>query len=78
LGRISKNLDFSITKTTRITERLRVELRGEAFDILNHPNFGNPTVQLGSSLFGVIRSTRFPVGDSGSARQLQIGGKLIF
>jgi hypothetical protein len=46
----------------------------------NHPNFGNPglTAQPGSSSFGVIQSTRFPTGDSGSARQLQFAMKLIF
>ena len=75
-----KNLDFSITKVTKITERISHEFRFEAFDIFNHPNFGNPglTAQVGSSSFGVIRSTRFPTGDSGSARQLQFGMKLIF
>jgi hypothetical protein len=75
-----KNLDFSITKVTKITERVSHEFRFEAFDIFNHPNFGNPglTAQVGSTSFGVIRSTRFPTGDSGSARQLQFGMKLIF
>jgi hypothetical protein len=75
-----KNLDFSITKVTKITERVSHEFRFEAFDIFNHPNLGNPglTAQVGSTSFGVIRSTRFPTGDSGSARQLQFGMKLIF
>jgi hypothetical protein len=75
-----KNLDFSITKVTKITERVSHEFRFESFDIFNHPNFGNPglTAQVGSTSFGVIRSTRFPTGDSGSARQLQFGMKLIF
>ena len=77
-----KNLDMSLAKTTRITERLRLELRAEAFDLANHPNFGfaNPTrtAVTGTSLFGVINSTRFPNGDSGSARQLQFAAKMIF
>ncbi|PYT02143.1 MAG: hypothetical protein DMF60_22160, partial [Acidobacteria bacterium] len=37
-----KNLDLSLAKTTRITERLSVEFRTDAFDLFNHPNFGNP------------------------------------
>jgi hypothetical protein len=80
IGPNFKNLDFSITKVTKITERISNEFRVEAFDILNRPNFGNPglTAQVGSSSFGVIKSTRFPTGDSGSARQLQFGMKLIF
>lgn len=80
IGPNFENLDFSISKVTKITERLRHEFRLEAFDLLNRPNFGNPglTAQVNSSSFGVIRSTRFPTGDSGSARQLQFGMKLIF
>lgn len=75
-----QNLDFSISKVSKITERLSHEFRFETFDLLNHPNFGNPglSAQVGSSSFGVIRSTRFPTGDSGSSRQLQFAMKLIF
>jgi hypothetical protein len=74
------NVDFSLTKNTKITERLSAQLRAEAFDVLNHPNFGQPgRVALpGSTAFGVISSTRFPTGDSGSSRQLQFAVKLMF
>jgi outer membrane receptor protein involved in Fe transport len=36
------NVDFSIFKDTRITEKLRLQLRAEVFNIFNHPNFSNP------------------------------------
>ena len=36
------NLDASIAKTVAATERIRVTLRGEFFNALNHPNFMNP------------------------------------
>jgi len=82
---------LSLAKTTRLTERLRVEFRADAFDLFNHPNFGNPqsltaasqtTTSTGlsapSAAFGIIRNTRFPNGDSGSSRQLQFGMKFLF
>ena len=36
------NVDFSIFKDTNITEKLRIQLRAEIFNIFNHPNFSNP------------------------------------
>ena len=38
--------DFSIEKNTKIFEGLRFQLRADAFDILNHASFGNPTTNL--------------------------------
>lgn len=74
------NVDFSLAKRTKITERFSNELKFEAFDLFNHPNFGQPgrVAAVGSKTFGVISSTRFPTGDSGSARQLQFAIKLLF
>jgi hypothetical protein len=78
------NVDFSLIKKTKITERFSTEFRIEAFDIFNHANFGQPGrgAQLVGGIpvttFGVISSTRFQPGDSGSARQLQFAVKLIF
>ncbi len=37
-----RNLDFSITKNTRITEQLGLQFRAEFFNILNHPNYAQP------------------------------------
>jgi Carboxypeptidase regulatory-like domain len=75
--------DMSGEKQTRITERLAFTLRADAFDILNHPNFGQPTAggttaNVQSAAFGQITSTRFATSDGGSSRQLQISGKFTF
>jgi hypothetical protein len=74
------NTDFSIVKATKIRENYRLEFRADFFDIFNHPNFGNPglTVLPGSTTLGVITSTRFPPGDSGSSRQIQFALKFKF
>lgn len=70
--------DLSVIKNTKITERFNFQFRADAFDVFNHPNFGNPNLSVGTSTFGVITGTRFPNGDFGSARQLQLAAKLIF
>jgi outer membrane receptor protein involved in Fe transport len=40
-----RNWDFSISKTTRVTERVNAQFRVDFFNILNHPNFANPIWQ---------------------------------
>jgi hypothetical protein len=72
------DVDISGEKDTKITERVSLKLRADAFDVLNHPNFGQPTGNTASSSFGQITSTRFATSDAGSSRQLQISGKIIF
>jgi hypothetical protein len=72
------NTDFSVTKDTKITERLNLQFRTEMFDIFNHPNFGNPVLTATSKSFGQITSTRFPTGDFGSSRQVQFALLLQF
>lgn len=85
------NLDFSLAKNTKITERMTLQIRCDAFDLFNHPNYGNPGPQSGTFLnavltpgasqtttFSTINATRFPTGDFGSSRQLQLAAKLTF
>ena len=72
------NLDFSVTKDTKITERFNLEFRAETFDLLNHPNFGDPVLTATSASFGIIGATRFPTGDFGSSRQIQFSLLLKF
>ncbi len=77
------NLDVSLVKNTRITERLSWQIRADAFDVLNHANFSqtgpNPAFDtLGGATFPLLLATRTPPGDSGSSRQLQLAMKLIF
>ena len=66
------NVDFSLFKSFKPTERLTAEFRAEAFNLTNTPIFGSPNVSLGSSLFGVVSSQENP------PRQIQLGLKLLF
>jgi hypothetical protein len=72
------DLDMSGEKETKIFEGLAFTIRADAFDILNHPNFGQPSGNVQSSSFGQITGTRFATSDGGSSRQLQISGKFTF
>ena len=72
------NLDVSLSKAIQISSRTRVLLQADVFNVLNHPNFGQPGRVVGSPNFSVITNTRFPPGDSGSSRQIQLAAKLTF
>lgn len=72
--------DLSLIKNIHLTGEARIQLRVEAFNVFNQANFGQPgnIAQVGSSSFGMITNTRFPTGDSGSARQVQFAAKFLF
>ena len=78
------DVDLALAKNTKITERLNMQLRVDAFDLLNHPNYGQPSRVLSALTgqaaqnFSTITNTRFPTGDSGSSRQLQFAAKFQF
>jgi hypothetical protein len=79
IGPAFANLDFSLVKNTHIKERLTWQVRVDAFDLLNQTNFTQPVSTIGSSTLGLITGgTRFPAGDGGTSRQLQLAMKLIF
>ncbi|MCA1615964.1 MAG: TonB-dependent receptor [Acidobacteria bacterium] len=66
-----RNVNASLVKHTRLTESASLQLRAEAFNLFNHPNFDLPDNFLGSPTFGQIRSAQSP-------RHLQFGVKLLF
>ena len=72
------NTDFSVTKSMKLTERFNLQFRAEMFDLLNHPNLGNPVLTETSASFGKIQATRFPTGDFGSSRQAQFALEAAF
>ncbi len=72
-------LDLSLLKVMRLSERLNLQFRAEFFNILNHTNFGTPNAVVftsaangPSSTAGLITYTRT------TSRQVQFALKLMF
>jgi len=74
------NTDLSFIKNIKLVGSSRAQFRVEMFNLFNQGNLGQPgrTAAVGSTSFGVISNTRFPTGDSGSARQIQFAAKFLF
>ena len=77
-----EDVDIGLQKQTKVTETVSFNLRADAFNMMNHVNLGQPnsifTPGGSPGTFGQISSTRFPIGDFGSSRQLQVSAKLVF
>jgi hypothetical protein len=66
------NLDWSLAKSFRITERVAAQFRGDFFDLLNNPHFNAPGASVaGTSTFGKITS-------AGDPRIVQLSMRLRF
>ncbi len=50
------NLDLSVMKMFRLSERFSLRMRGEFFNALNSPTFGMPTSGVTNAAFGVINT----------------------
>jgi hypothetical protein len=68
-GRI--NFDLSLLKNITFSESRRLQLRAEAINAFNHPNFGLPGSTLGGPGFGVVNSAE-------PGRRLQLGVRFVF
>lgn len=64
--------DFSTLKEFPVTENHKLQLRFEAFNFPNHPNWGNPNTNVASGGFGQITGTR------NNMRNLQFALKYMF
>ena len=69
-GRV--NFDFSLFKEFRFNEGLRMQFRGEIFNVLNTAQFDLPNASIGAGQAGMITSI------VGTPRQIQLGAKLVF
>jgi hypothetical protein len=71
-GPPNRHVDISLYKIFPITESVRLQLRGEAYNLTNTASFANPGAAFGSGTFGVISGT------VGTPRQLGLMLKLLF
>ncbi len=85
------NFDLGIQKNFSLTERFKLQFRGEMFNAFNHPNFDNPrdasvgSPSFRSTLFGQTccanvapPSTQTIIQTGESARVIQLALKLMF
>ena len=66
------NVDASLFKRLAVSKSSRVELRAEAFNLLNAAYFALPNTTIDTAAGGRVTST------SNNARQLQFGLKYLF
>lgn len=68
-----QNWDMNLQKNISFLERYTVELRGDVFNVANHPNFGVPSASISNpASFGVISSV---VNEN---RTIEFGAKFAF
>jgi hypothetical protein len=79
------NWDASVSKVMSFNEKLKLQLRAEFFNVLNHPNFyaSSATSDVGSGRLGTLVFTpdvyqANPVVGSGGSRHIQLGAKFIW
>jgi hypothetical protein len=72
-------IDTALEKETSITERLAAKFRVEAFNLFNHPIYGDPASDISSGSFGVI-SSQLNSGATGigTSRRIQFMLRLEF
>jgi hypothetical protein len=63
---------MSLIKDFKFNERVKLTFRTEAFNLFNHPQFGQPNASIGNNQAGLISGT------VGNSRQLQLALRLQF
>jgi hypothetical protein len=73
------NLDTRLGKTTSFHERFKVEVSADFFNIFNHVNFFQPTLNLQNpATFGVISQELIPADRTQGSRWIQLGLRVSF
>lgn len=68
-----QQVDFSVFKNFKLTERGRLQIRAEGQNALNTPMFGAPNTTVTATTFGQVTATQFP-----EQRRITLAAKLTF
>jgi hypothetical protein len=79
-------IDFSLGRKIALTDRVNLQFRSDAFNLLNHPNFSNPQAFIGSGSSTLLSSSMLnqrigglnSLFQAGGPRSLQLSLKLSF
>jgi hypothetical protein len=67
-----QTLDLALQREVALTEKVKLQLRAEAFNALNHTNLGTPNRFVNTPQFGTITEAATP------GREIQLGLRLSF
>jgi len=71
------NMDMSLFRTFKLTEKFNLQFRAEAFNLSNTPHFSNPNGNANSDNFGKVLSTN-SAWAAGRSREFQFGLRFGF
>jgi len=64
-------VNLSVSKSIVFNDRMRLEIRGDSFNVLNHVNYNSPNTTITSPIFGTLTSDAGP-------RSGQVGARFVF
>ncbi|HEY1468412.1 MAG TPA: carboxypeptidase regulatory-like domain-containing protein [Candidatus Acidoferrum sp.] len=67
-----QTMDIALVRAMRLTEKLNLQVRAEAFNALNHTNLGTPNRYVNEPQFGTITMAMTP------GREIQLSARLTF
>ncbi|HEX7174941.1 MAG TPA: hypothetical protein VF240_06640, partial [Pyrinomonadaceae bacterium] len=84
-------IDLALRREFRLSERARLQLRAEVFNLFNRPSFGDPVADLANPRFGLSTQTLArslgaggangglsPLYQVGGPRSIQLAVKVLF
>lgn len=67
-----RNVNLAILRDIRFTEKIKLQIRGEASNVFNFVNLNNPNGSI------AISGTTNQITSAGSMRNIQVGGRFVF